>query len=217
MIQHQARTDVHVHSKHSDRPSEWLLRRIGAPESFTEPLEVYRRAKAAGMDFVTISDHDSIDGALEIAHLPGAFLSSEVTTYFPEDGCKIHLLVFGVDEAQHRMIDRCVRACTSSGTTCWQSASPTRWRTRSSASTIGSRRRTSRSCCCCSTASRRSTARATRAPATRRPGLPEPDARVDRPRGEAAPHRPGATSRGASPSPAAATTTRASTSATPSP
>ena len=105
MIQHQARTDVHVHSKHSDRPSEWLLRRIGAPESFVEPLEVYRRAKAAGMDFVTISDHNCIDGALEIAHLPGVFLSNEVTTYFPEDGCKIHLLVLGVDEAQHRMID----------------------------------------------------------------------------------------------------------------
>ena len=34
------RCDVHVHSRHSDRPSEWYLDRIGAPESFTEPLEI---------------------------------------------------------------------------------------------------------------------------------------------------------------------------------
>src|SRR5690242_11007196 len=93
-----SRADLHVHSKYSDRPSEWLLRRIGAPESFTEPLEVYRRARARGMAFVTISDHNRIEGALEIAHLPGTFLSNEVTTYFPEDGCKIHCLVSGITE-----------------------------------------------------------------------------------------------------------------------
>ena len=67
------RCDVHVHSRHSDRPSEWYLDRIGAPESFTEPLEIYRLAKARGMDFVTISDHDSVAGSLDIAHLPGTF------------------------------------------------------------------------------------------------------------------------------------------------
>lgn len=97
-----SRADLHVHSRHSNRPSDWFLRRIGAPESYTEPSEVYDRCRARGMDFVTISDHNSIDGALEIAHLPGTFLSNEVTTYFPEDGCKIHCLVLGITEAQHR-------------------------------------------------------------------------------------------------------------------
>lgn len=100
------RADLHVHSRHSNRPDEWLLRRIAAPESFTEPLEVYRRCRARGMDFVTVSDHDTIDGALEIAHLPGTFLSCEVTARFPEDDCKIHCLVLGVTEAQHREIQR---------------------------------------------------------------------------------------------------------------
>lgn len=102
----KARADLHVHSRYSDRPSEWLLRRIGAPESFTEPRKVYERARASGMDFVTISDHNCIRGALEIAHLPGTFISNEVTTYFPEDGCKIHLLVFGISEAQFDEIER---------------------------------------------------------------------------------------------------------------
>ena len=103
------RCDVHVHSRHSDRPSEWYLDRIGAPESFTEPLEIYRLAKSRGMDFVTISDHDSIAGALEIAHLPGTFLASEETVTFPEDGCNLHILVLGVTETQHRELQRLKR------------------------------------------------------------------------------------------------------------
>ena len=99
-----ARADLHVHSKFSDRPSEWLLRRIGSPESFVEPMHIYHTARSRGLDFITISDHNCIDGALEIAHLPGTFLSTEVTTYFPEDGCKIHCLVLGISEAQFAMI-----------------------------------------------------------------------------------------------------------------
>jgi glycosyltransferase involved in cell wall biosynthesis len=101
-----ARADLHVHSRHSNRPDEWLLRRIAAPESFTEPAEVYRLCRERGMDFVTLSDHDTVAGALEIAHLPGTFLSSEVTVSFPEDGCRIHCLVSGISAAQHAEIQR---------------------------------------------------------------------------------------------------------------
>ena len=95
-----SRADLHVHCKYSDRPSEWFLRRIGAPESFMEPMAVYDACKEAGMGFVTISDHNCIRGALEIAHLPDTFISSELTTYFPENGCKIHCLVSGITPEQ---------------------------------------------------------------------------------------------------------------------
>ncbi|MBN2450968.1 MAG: glycosyl transferase, partial [Lentisphaeria bacterium] len=101
----QAKADLHIHSKYSDRPSEWILRRIGAPECFVEPREIYRQARRNGMTFVTITDHNSISGCLEIADLPGTFLSTEVTTYFPEDRCKIHVLVYGVTEAQFADIE----------------------------------------------------------------------------------------------------------------
>ncbi len=100
-----SKADLHVHSKYSNRPSEWFLRRIGAPESFMEPLEVYNACKAAGMDYVTISDHNCICGARSIAHLPGTFISSELTTYFPENGCKIHCLVTGITEKQFHEMD----------------------------------------------------------------------------------------------------------------
>jgi hypothetical protein len=92
-LRNKSAADLHVHSKYSDRPGLWLLRRIGAPESFMEPLEIYRIAKSAGMDFFTITDHNTISGALDIAHLPGTFLSSELTTYFPDNVKYIVLLM----------------------------------------------------------------------------------------------------------------------------
>lgn len=99
-----SKADLHVHSRHSNRPSEWILRRVGAPESYVAPAEIYRRARQAGMDFVTITDHNSLAGSLEIADLPNTFLSAEVTTYFPEDGCKVHILVHDLTEAQFERI-----------------------------------------------------------------------------------------------------------------
>jgi len=56
------------------------------------------------MSMVTITDHNTISGALEIAHLPDAFISEEITTYFPEDGCKAHVLALNITEAHHRDI-----------------------------------------------------------------------------------------------------------------
>ncbi|MBR9986664.1 MAG: glycosyltransferase [Desulfosarcina sp.] len=100
------RIDLHVHSKHSKRPSQWILKKLDCPESFTEPLQLYDIAKRRGMTHVTITDHNSIGGALEIAHLPGTFISEEVTTYFPEDGCKLHVLALDITEIQHREIQK---------------------------------------------------------------------------------------------------------------
>jgi len=56
------------------------------------------------MDYVTITDHDTIEGCLQIADLPQTFISEQVTTYFPQDPCKIHLLVWGISEPQHNDI-----------------------------------------------------------------------------------------------------------------
>ena len=86
------RIDLHVHSKFSTRPSQWILQKIGCPESFADPVDIYRIAREKGMTLVTITDHNCIDGALEIAHLQDTFISEEITTYFPEDHCKVHVL-----------------------------------------------------------------------------------------------------------------------------
>ena len=93
-----SKSDLHVHSKYSNRPKQWFLRRIGAPESFSEPLDIYKCCKEAGMDYVTITDHNTIKGSLDIAHLPNTFISSILTTYFPENKCKIYCIVSGINE-----------------------------------------------------------------------------------------------------------------------
>jgi hypothetical protein len=54
------------------------------------------------MSFFTITDHNTVEGALRIAHEPGAFLSVEVTTQFPEDSVPLHVLVWGLSEEDHR-------------------------------------------------------------------------------------------------------------------
>lgn len=100
------KADLHVHSKYSKRPSEWVLQKLGCPESFTEPTFLYKTALNRGMSLVTITDHNCIDACLEIAHLPNTFISEEVTTYFPEDRCKLHVLVHDIDEKKHAEIQR---------------------------------------------------------------------------------------------------------------
>ncbi len=98
------KADLHVHSRMSTRPSQWILQKLDCPESFTSPLRLYEIAKSRGMDLVTITDHNTIDGALEIAHLDDVFISEEITAYFPENECKIHVLALDITESQHHEI-----------------------------------------------------------------------------------------------------------------
>jgi glycosyltransferase involved in cell wall biosynthesis len=99
-----SRCDLHIHSRHSARSEEWLFRRFDFPDSYSDPKQLYEQLRKCGMDFVTITDHDSIDGCLEIANRPRTFISEQVTTYFPNDACKLHILVWGISEQQHRDI-----------------------------------------------------------------------------------------------------------------
>ena len=106
MAQALLKVDLHVHSRHSRRPSEWVLQKLGCAESYTDPRALYAVARERGMDLVTVTDHNTLDGSLEIAHLPGTFVSEEITAYFPEDRCKLHVLAWNITEAQHQDIAR---------------------------------------------------------------------------------------------------------------
>jgi len=101
-----SKVDLHIHSRYSTRSPEWLLRRFDIPDSYTDPRKLHALLRERGMDFVTITDHDRIEGCLEIADLPGVFISEQVTTWFPEDHCQVHLLVWGLSEQQHKEITR---------------------------------------------------------------------------------------------------------------
>ena len=101
------RADLHCHSRFSVFK---YFRRANTRDCYNPPEDVYRIAKERGMSYVTLTDHDSIDGALYLLNkypdMQDFFIGEEVESYFPETGQRIHIGVWGLDEAQHREIQR---------------------------------------------------------------------------------------------------------------
>ena len=101
------KADLHCHSVYSTFK---YFRLANTRDSYNRPEEVYRIAKARGMDFVTLTDHDSIDGCLYLLNehpdLTDFFISEEVETWFPDTRQRIHVNVFDINERQHAEIAR---------------------------------------------------------------------------------------------------------------
>ena len=100
-----SRIDLHLHSRASGAASNWWVKGLGlgveTRESYTEPAAAYAMVKAAGMDFVTLTDHETIDGAIELLDRPDFLVGEEVNARFPEDGSSVDVLVYGVTPAFH--------------------------------------------------------------------------------------------------------------------
>jgi glycosyltransferase involved in cell wall biosynthesis len=100
------RIDLHCHSDASNKATEAALNAISCPECYSEPDEVYAQARQRGMDFVTITDHDTIEGVQRISERPDVLVGEELTCWFPEDECKMHVLVYGITPDDHRELQR---------------------------------------------------------------------------------------------------------------
>lgn len=81
-----------------------VLRRI-CRESYNEPHQVYETLKRRGMDFVTVTDHDSIDAVEPLRRHRDFFLSEEVTCG-TEHGTELHMGVYGIEERDHTELQR---------------------------------------------------------------------------------------------------------------
>jgi len=100
-----SRVDLHCHSTASAYSKLGVQRALGLPECATPPEEVYELAKRRGMDFVTITDHDTIDGALELAErYDDAFISEELTASFRGEAQAVHILVWGISPGDHERL-----------------------------------------------------------------------------------------------------------------
>jgi predicted metal-dependent phosphoesterase TrpH len=101
------RADLHCHSRFSIFK---YFKRANTRDCYNAPEDVYRVAKERGMSYVTLTDHDSIDGALYLLNkypdLQDFFIGEEVETKFPDTGQRIHIGVWNLDEAQHREVQR---------------------------------------------------------------------------------------------------------------
>jgi predicted metal-dependent phosphoesterase TrpH len=100
------RADLHVHSCYSTVSGN--LRFLRSRDCYSSPLDVYRTAKRRGMDVVTITDHDAIDGWRELMDaLPDAddiLAGEEVSCRLPDGDITVHLGVYGITERLHAEI-----------------------------------------------------------------------------------------------------------------
>jgi glycosyltransferase involved in cell wall biosynthesis/predicted metal-dependent phosphoesterase TrpH len=99
-----SRVDLHCHSTASQFSRLGVQRSLGLPECATPPGEVYELAKRRGMDFVTITDHDTIDGCLELADRPDCFVSEELTARFAGEPQAVHVLCYGITPGDHEWL-----------------------------------------------------------------------------------------------------------------
>jgi predicted metal-dependent phosphoesterase TrpH len=103
---HSLRADLHVHTWASK--VNGTVPFLESRDCYSAPDKVYRVAKARGMDLVAITDHDSIEGALELLdRRPDAddvIIGEEVSCRFPDGDIEVHLGVYGMTESLHRDI-----------------------------------------------------------------------------------------------------------------
>jgi hypothetical protein len=106
MTERLLKADLHVHTWHSTENGD--LPFLKSRDCYSDPVDVYRTAKARGMDIVTITDHDSINGCLELLSrmpdLDDFIVGEEVSCRMPEGDIEVHLGVYGMTEALHRDI-----------------------------------------------------------------------------------------------------------------
>lgn len=99
-----SRVDLHCHSTASQLSRLGVQRSLGLPECATPPEEVYELARRRGMDFVTITDHDTIDGCMALVDRPDCFVSEELTARFAGEPQAVHILCYGITPGDHEWL-----------------------------------------------------------------------------------------------------------------
>jgi predicted metal-dependent phosphoesterase TrpH len=96
--------DLHVHSYFSGMCPSFFLRHV-CRESYSDPEALYSALLRRGMNLVTLTDHDSVEGASTLRNRPDFFLSEEVTCRMPS-GTEVHIGVYDLSERQHEEVQR---------------------------------------------------------------------------------------------------------------
>ncbi|HEV3218827.1 MAG TPA: PHP-associated domain-containing protein [Candidatus Acidoferrales bacterium] len=95
---------MHVHTNSSGMCTFPVLDQF-CRESYNDPAAVYDALTRRGMTLVTLTDHDSIDGAEPLRKFTNFFVSEEVTCRMPS-GTTVHVGVYGISERNHTEIQR---------------------------------------------------------------------------------------------------------------
>ena len=102
-----AKADLHVHAMSRTIP---IQRRKDSSGRGASSIinRIIGEAQVRGMRFATITEHNSMALSLLLKHLrpDEAFTGVEITTLFPEDGGRAHVLAYGIEEAEFKEIQR---------------------------------------------------------------------------------------------------------------
>lgn len=102
-----SKIDLHCHTTFSPSPT---FKNYFASDAVTKPEIAYSTLKAKGMELVTFTDHDTIDGCLYLLNkypdLNDFFISEEVTSYIREAEAKVHIGAYYLNEKQHKEIQK---------------------------------------------------------------------------------------------------------------
>ncbi len=97
---------MHCHTYHSGLTGH--MEAFEPMDCYSSPQALYDLARKRGMNLVTITDHDSINGCLAFLEKnPDAqdfFIGEEVTVQVPEFKTNVHVAVYDITESQHREI-----------------------------------------------------------------------------------------------------------------
>lgn len=91
--------DLHVHSYFSGPCTTPIVRKF-CRESYSDPQKVYAQLQLRGMNLITLTDHDSIEGAEQLRRHPNVFISEELTCRMPS-GTEVHIGAYDLSERQH--------------------------------------------------------------------------------------------------------------------
>lgn len=100
------KADTHLHSRGSAKVivGNHITTKLGVLESYIRAEEQYQKAKAKGMDLVTLSDHDVIFEAKRLVelHPEDTFVSCEYWISGRPEGQDPEILVLDVDDDLHK-------------------------------------------------------------------------------------------------------------------
>lgn len=100
--------DMHVHSCYSLEGVPGIEGVTFSPRE--TPEELYGKARQAGLDFFTLTDHDTIEGCLELRrrypHARDIVTGEEVSSQLPASRLTVHFNVYGHNAAQHEELQR---------------------------------------------------------------------------------------------------------------
>lgn len=111
MMEHSSlkKMDMHVHTRFSTEELDLGVMKITVNMA-GDPVSIYKRAKSLGMDFVTFTDHNTIDGCLylleKMPHVDDFVISEEITTFDPKYKFVVHVNAYNITKLQHRRITK---------------------------------------------------------------------------------------------------------------